>query len=330
MENFLKGRQEREEARLGRAREISEVTVQRRRYEEQAAALALEVRALVGAGQLTEAQTRLTDYRTLVQDTANSISLTTHEMARTNASLAELQQLIDQASAAPGEGEGEGGGAPRKFKFSAKAKAKVTAAPTAIATVEPTTASAPLTTTDAGVAVPEGARVYGPCGGGVVMVRDAKAAAVRGCRGCTIYALPIAGSAFLSDCNDCTVYIACHQLRLKSCRGLRCYVWCASTPIIESCTDMSFGPYRCWRGLLTSATADGKRFDSHAAWVAAVGEMEASAATENHYMEVSDFQWLRRTASPHWRVMGNEEWVTSDTVFTYEEDPGDRVSSTCV
>ncbi|GET93397.1 hypothetical protein, conserved [Leishmania tarentolae] len=327
---FLKLRQEREEQRQQRSKETEAITLQRQQYEAEAELLEAEVTKLLQEGNVTESQQRIDALRTLVQDTSNSISLTAHEMAKANVILARLQQLVD---------EKRSGTAPKKFKFSSRLKAKTTSnaegiipssslTGTSDMNESTTTATAPAAGT---VSSTNGfGNVYGPFTGTDLFINHSKSAFINGCTGCTIYCLPIAGSAFLSNCTDCRVYVACHQLRLKGCVHLDLYAWCASTPIIEECDAMRFGPYRCWVGLLRSCTREGATYTTHAEWVCRVGEIDDTARTEANYIKVNDFQWVKKSASPHWRVLAREEERISNTVFGPETPPSSSAAPSTV
>ncbi|KAG5490201.1 hypothetical protein JKF63_00320 [Porcisia hertigi] len=314
-EKFLKLRQEREEQRQQRAKETVAITVQRQQYEAEADLLEAQVTQLLQEGKVVDSQQRIDALRTLVQDTSNSICLTAHEMARANSILARLQQLVD---------EKRSGAAPQKFKFSSRLKAKPTSDATCANSSSLQTEESDKNRGIAAAAVPVAGttrstsgvgNVYGPSTGTDLFITHSRSAFINDCADCTIYCLPIAGSVFLSNCTNCRAYVACHQLRLKSCVNLDLYVWCASTPIIETCDGMRFGPYRRWAGLLSSSTDDGKRYATHAEWVRNVGEIEDAEGTEQNYVKVDDFQWVKKSASPHWRVLTKEEERVSNTTF---------------
>ncbi|CAJ1038162.1 putative Tubulin binding cofactor C [Leishmania utingensis] len=314
-EKFLQLRQGREEQRRQRSKETAVITVQRQQYESEAELLEAQVTQLLQEGNVTESQQRLDALRTLVQDTANSISLTAHEMAKANMILARLQQLVDEKSSSV---------APKKFKFSSRAKAKPTPdaestirslCPTGTSGTNEPTAMAAVTVAGTVNSTNGFGNVYGPSTDTDLFINHSKGVFIRDCMNCTIYCLPIAGSVFLSACTNCRVYVACHQLRLKGCMNLDLYAWCASTPIIETCDAMRFGPYQCWAGLLSSCTEDGKAYPTHMEWVRRVGEIEDTARTERNYIKVDDFQWVKKSPSPHWRVLTREEERVSTAVF---------------
>lgn len=321
-EKFLKGRQEREEQRLQRTKEGVEITVQRQQYEAEAEQLETEVTRLLNDNNVAESQVRIDALRKLVQDTSNSIALTAHDMAKANAILAHLQQLVDEAKTVHA--------GPKKFRFSSRLKTKTANESTAVSPAA-TSADAQCTRVvsaeaqaAAGTAAPVSARgssttgfgnSYGPSSGADVFIADSKGAFINSCVNCAIFCLPIAGSVFLSDCAHCRVYVACQQLRMKDCHDMDIFVWCASTPVIESCDGVRFGPYTCWDGLLHSTASNGATYATHAEWVRCVGEMADTAHTAHNYTNVEDFQWVRKTVSPHWRVMMGAEETRNSTIF---------------
>lgn len=319
-EKFLKSRQEREELRANRPKDVSETTEQRQLFDEQVSSLEKAVDEHLQAGRVDDARRDLATLRVLVQDTASSISLTAYDMAKANSTLSRLQQAVDEKG-------GAGGGA-RKFKFSAASKKKVkpekeavpeeagSGLPTATATVTPSSSTASPTEE---VPTTSGT-VYGPVRDTTLFIAASKAVFIRDCENTQILALPTAGSVFISNCHHCRVYVSCHQMRLKNCTDVDVYVWCASRPIIEACNGMRFGPYSSWSGLLSSPW-QGSLLPSHAAWVRMVGEIESVEHTEQNFTCVDDFQWLKKSASPHWRVLQPEERVGCTEVFTAVSSP---------
>ncbi|KAG5464157.1 hypothetical protein LSCM1_00337 [Leishmania martiniquensis] len=314
-EKFLKLRQEREEQRRLRSKETVAITAQRQQFEAEAELLETQVSQLLLEGNLAESQQRIDALRTLVQDTSNSISLTAHEMAKANVILARLQQLVDEKRSSS---------APKKFKFSSRLKSKPTPdaglatpslPPKGTSNTKEVTAMADKRVAETVGGIIGCGNIYGPFTGTDLFINHSRSVFIKDCVDCAIYCLPIAGSVFLSGCANCRVYVACHQLRLKDCTHLDLYAWCASTPIIEACAAMRFGPYRCWVGLLGSSTEDGKTYATHAEWVRCVGEIEDTARTEQNYIKVDDFQWVKKSASPHWRVLTKEEEQVSSNAF---------------
>jgi len=60
---------------------------------------------------------------------------------------------------------------------------------------------------------------------------------------CNAYVGPVSGAVFISDCVDCTFLIACHQIRVHTSTRNHIFAHVTSNPIIEHCTEMTFGKY---------------------------------------------------------------------------------------
>ncbi|RKP36550.1 tubulin binding cofactor C-domain-containing protein, partial [Dimargaris cristalligena] len=102
-------------------------------------------------------------------------------------------------------------------------------------------------------------------------------------RHCLVLVGPVAGSVFLEACHDCVIVVACRQLRIHTSHHLTFYLHAASHPIIEDCDKISN----------RTAASETTR---------TIWERAALLETANLYDQVNDFKWLRRQASPHWRV----------------------------
>ena len=63
------------------------------------------------------------------------------------------------------------------------------------------------------------------------------------CTGCKFYIGPVKASIFVRDCSDCTVTVACQQFRCRDLNNSKIYLFCQNDPVIESSTNLSFGPY---------------------------------------------------------------------------------------
>ncbi|RNF24875.1 tubulin-specific chaperone C [Trypanosoma conorhini] len=309
-ERFLRTRAEREEARQQKAAVPSPVAVDKLEFERQAKDFEREVAQLLGDGDARAAQERVNRFKRLVQEATSNAALTSHEMARSNATLARLQGLIDAKRDTAGRA--------KAFKFSAQPKS---GGAEAVVGERQAASSASASSLRRGHEEQSRAgNVYGYAQGRTLCVGPAKAVFLRECEGCEVLLLPVPGSVFISDCARCKVYVACHQLRLKNCTDVDVYVWCASTPIIECCSGMRFGPYSCWTGLLQSRV-EGHAYATHEEWVGGLGEQRVEERTKNAYQTVDDFQWLKKTPSPHWSVLPPETWETSSRRFVQGEPP---------
>ncbi|KAH9598205.1 Tubulin binding cofactor C-like domain [Trypanosoma melophagium] len=307
-QRFLNSRAEREEARQQKSAECSFNAWERLQFEDQARGYERSVMQLLSDGNTSAAQETVNVFKIVVQDATSNNVLTAYEMAKANTTLSRLQGLIDEKRENCNKTKG--------FKFSRKPKTGVTAVVEAQPAAAPSSSPKQQSEEDRG---PVG-NVYGYTRDREVFISESKAVFLQGCEKCEIFILPVAGSVFISDCSNCKVYVACHQLRLKSCKAVDVYVWCASTPIIECCTEMRFGPYSCWIGLLQSSVG-GHSYPTHEEWVQHVGEQAMHERVKDSYKKIDDFQWLKKTPSPHWSVLPPEKWEMSDRPFLQGETP---------
>lgn len=172
----------------------------------------------------------------------------------------------------------------------------------------------------------DGCNSYGPATDMNLFVPSLTAFFLRECKKCQVFVLPIRGSAFLTGLKSCRVFIACSQLRLKDCDDVEVYAWVTSTPIIENCDNMRFGPYSCWRGLVLGPvplpeslamkgfSPEEQRFKSHEDCIREFQEKEFVSG-ESSWKHVEDFQWLKKAASPHWRALEPHEFHCADELF---------------
>ncbi|KAF8561956.1 hypothetical protein P879_01659 [Paragonimus westermani] len=65
------------------------------------------------------------------------------------------------------------------------------------------------------------------------------------CENCAILTGPIKTSIFIRDCINCRVMTSCQQFRSRDCHDLVIFLACVTEPIVESSTNMQFGPYQC-------------------------------------------------------------------------------------
>lgn len=307
---FLKGRQERDAARLARTQAgPGEMTVLRNE-------LLAELQQLADATRdATTHEVALESWRQLqvrIQSAADTDSLPAREMQRWNATLGSLSAGV--------EGLRSASKSTKKFAFSSKKASSTPSTP-----LEQRSASSiDLQAASQGTAspvdedAPAGGVLYRDLKRQTVFVDIARAVFVRRCEDCVFLALPTAGSFFLSDCVGCRVYVCCHQMRVKSCRSCDVYVWCSSIPVIESCEDMRFGPYDAWRGL-TQSTVHGNTCMSHAAWATSVGEQQDITRAADSWRTIDDFHWLKQSQSPNWSLLS--DYSVSDVVFEVASTP---------
>jgi hypothetical protein len=274
--------------------------------------------------------------------------LPSHELKLANSLLSHLFAKITEVGR-----EVEGQGAGRKmFKFSDKvklctkqdvidrmeAKKRVKETAAAGGATSTTTATGISIAADAEVAV-EGKCIVRDRQNEKIFIGTKDACFLRRLTDCTIHCLPINGSVFLDGCRNSTLYVCCHQLRMKNCFNVKVLVACRSTPIIEACRDVAFGPYSAWAGLTGSDwSAAARRFlpaaqqsghepegerMTHQQWAmhfAGISTENWSGHAEKSFEHIDDFDWLKQQQSPHWRVFAQDEVnaLTSDVPFPVE------------
>ncbi|CCW69306.1 unnamed protein product [Phytomonas sp. Hart1] len=312
-EKFLKSRQERQENIANRSGDTSELAQLRQQFSDEFTKSERELNDSINQGALENAQKTLDQMRALVQDASNSVSLTAYDMSKANAVLSRLRQALDERRGSASES--------RKFRFTKINRSSniITETKNDLNLSKSESSDAVKTAVNCDKIVTTttntNQNVYGYAKDTILFVSHSKAAFINDCVGCTILSLPIAGSVFVSDCFNCTLYVACHQLRLKNCHDVDVYVCCSSIPIIERCDGMRFGPYYCWSGLLKSTLNNDRTYNSHIEWVHDVGEIQNQERIESSFKNVDDFQWLKRSQSPHWRVLDAKEMKEEPTVF---------------
>eukprot|EP01059_Diplonema_ambulator_P005434 TRINITY_DN15167_c0_g1_i1.p1 TRINITY_DN15167_c0_g1~~TRINITY_DN15167_c0_g1_i1.p1 ORF type:complete len:279 (+),score=95.59 TRINITY_DN15167_c0_g1_i1:51-887(+) len=107
---------------------------------------------------------------------------------------------------------------------------------------------------------------------------------------CTVFIKPIDGSVFIDSCKSCTFIVACRQLRVHTTTHSSFYLHCASEPIIEDTTNVTFAPY-LWdfpgkQALIDSTTLGG---------------------CSNKWDQVNDFKWLKSQHSPNWSILPEDQ-----------------------
>nr|CCC95523.1 unnamed protein product [Trypanosoma congolense IL3000] len=302
-EKFLRTRAERTEARQQRGSDSAGSALERQQFEDQSKAFEQDIVQCLGDGDGASAQERLNAFKIVVQEATSSNVLTAYDMAKSNSTLSRLQALIDAKRSDPQASKSF------KFSFTPKSRNPCTAAE-AVATSQRAAESDGDTTRSTGSTI--------TTRGKTLFITPSKAVFLRACEDCVIMIPPVAGSVFVSDCSKCKIYVACHQLRLKCCTELDVYVSCASTPIIECCSGMRFGPYSCWTGILKSRIA-GQQYATHEEWIRRLGEIDDPQRAEEAYETVDDFQWIKKTPSPNWCVLTPQQWEVNAQPFVEED-----------
>lgn len=103
-------------------------------------------------------------------------------------------------------------------------------------------------------------------------------------KSCKIYVGACSGASFYDYITDSKIMIQSHQIRIHNSQDVAFYLTAKSNPIIEHCTNMSFGPYL--DGDKSVFVYDRFKEDS----------IECGLVLEpgkNFYDRVLDFNWLK-------------------------------------
>jgi len=77
----------------------------------------------------------------------------------------------------------------------------------------------------------------------VVMPFAVKCVYVKNVSRCRIYVGVCSGATFVERAIDCQIFIQSQQIRIHNSNNTHFYLTAKSNPIIEHCTQMSFGPF---------------------------------------------------------------------------------------
>ncbi|KAI9006652.1 tubulin binding cofactor C-domain-containing protein [Phycomyces nitens] len=94
---------------------------------------------------------------------------------------------------------------------------------------------------------------------------------------CIVLCGSIEGSVLLYGFTRSIIAIDCHQFRMHDAVNVDILLCVSSRPIIEDCDQVRVGP------------------------------LEKKEPCVNYFDQMEDFNWLRKQASPHWRVMAEDE-----------------------
>ncbi|KAI7897569.1 tubulin binding cofactor C-domain-containing protein [Cokeromyces recurvatus] len=92
---------------------------------------------------------------------------------------------------------------------------------------------------------------------------------------CVIYGGLIQGSVLIYGLNYSTLFVGCHQLRIHEAHHVDMMLHVTSRPIIEDSDSIQVG---CWN----------------------------ANESINYFDQIEDFNWLKKQASPNWKVMDKE------------------------
>lgn len=105
-----------------------------------------------------------------------------------------------------------------------------------------------------------------------------------------VYTGMVTGGAHIETTNKSTYQIKAHQVRIHKANEVTFQLNVMNSPIIENCTKLKFGPYMF-------------QYPTQVAEEDALG----IEPTDNLWDQVRDFQWIKKTPSPNWSKMNEEE-----------------------
>lgn len=123
-----------------------------------------------------------------------------------------------------------------------------------------------------------------------------------------IIAGQVAGPAHITAIEDSIIVVASRQVRMHECKNTDVYLYCASRPIIEDCSNVRFCPIpACHVSFIgDSSFADLTRKQT--------AEMEKTM--KNHWDQVDDFKWLKSEPSPNWSILPEDERLPEEVWTT--------------
>ena len=109
-----------------------------------------------------------------------------------------------------------------------------------------------------------------------------------------IYVGSVSGASFVNEATDCMLHLQSHQIRIHHSHRVQFFLTARSNPIIEHCSECSFGRYIDQNTGVAALQFDG--------W-----EQQAEAAglkvSNNLFSAVLDFNWHKQEQSPNWKSL---------------------------
>ena len=77
----------------------------------------------------------------------------------------------------------------------------------------------------------------------VVLPFSVKSMYIKNISNTNIYVGSVSGASFVDKAIDCLIHVQSHQIRILNSRNTQFFLTARSSPIIEHCSEMKFGPY---------------------------------------------------------------------------------------
>jgi hypothetical protein len=121
-------------------------------------------------------------------------------------------------------------------------------------------------------------------------------------KGSLIVLPEVTGATHVTGARNCVLVVETGQLRLHNSRDVTVYLKCKGRPIIEDSAGIKVAPlperYAYRRPAASSATIP--------------ETVPTAEPLENKWDHVDDFNWLKQTPSPNWRVLREDERVAEE------------------
>ncbi|KAI6778130.1 Tubulin-specific chaperone C [Emericellopsis cladophorae] len=114
--------------------------------------------------------------------------------------------------------------------------------------------------------------------------------ALKNISGSLVIAGRVSSSVHITNVKDSIVVLTAQQARIHDCKNVRIYLFCASDPVIESCSEMRFAP-------LPTIYAN-----------------DTPKGTTNRWDRIEDFSWRKGGENPNWTVIPENQRL-EDTVW---------------
>ena len=130
----------------------------------------------------------------------------------------------------------------------------------------------------------------------IVLPFSIKCLYVKNIKQTRIYVGSISGASFVNEANDCIIALQSHQIRIHNSQRVEFYLTARSSPIIEHCSEMKFGPY--------IDPTSGEPALAFSGWQESVKQVGlALEPAANLFGKVLDFDWHRQDHSPNWQAL---------------------------
>ncbi|KAI9498484.1 tubulin binding cofactor C-domain-containing protein [Zychaea mexicana] len=138
----------------------------------------------------------------------------------------------------------------------------------------------------------------------ILTVGQVSALHIKNLSQCVVVCKAIRGSVLMYGFTRSVIAVGCHQFRMHDARSVHVLLNVSSRPIIEDSSDISVGSY------------------SHESLN--IPDVRPEYLKINCYDQMEDFNWLKKQASPNWRVMDSAEADQFNQSITH--DPPTQLS----